>query len=181
MQVRYQKFFSAGKEELGHFDKHFVKNTGKSDPAVKDFGFFSPRYSSSYILNRKINPKMDTIKVYFSKIRSPFSILKNGKGDLLSPLLPIYASVSVAEYASTSLNMAEYPWKCLNELFVRLLKVFWVLNMPWFWIWHGWVFKDYAEFWICLIMAPYPSKTPKYASTCLNVPKYTWINCSDYA
>ena len=39
--------------------------------------------------------------------------------------------------------------------------------------WHGCVFKDYAEFCICLIMAPYPSKMPKYASTCLNVPKYT--------
>ena len=140
-------------------------------------------------MNGKFNPKMDTIKVYFSKIRSPFSIFKNGRGDLLSPFLPVYASVSVAEYASTSLNMLEHPWKCLNELFwqwlsymfVRLLKVFWVVNMPWFWIWHGCVFKDYAEFCICLIMAPYPSKMPKYASTCLNVPKYTWINCSDYA
>ena len=30
--------------ELGHFDKHFVKNTRKKDPAGKNFGFFSPRY-----------------------------------------------------------------------------------------------------------------------------------------
>ena len=30
--------------ELGHFDKHFVKNTQKKDPAGKNFGVFSPRY-----------------------------------------------------------------------------------------------------------------------------------------
>ena len=30
--------------ELGHFDKHFVKNTGNEDPAGKNFGAFSPRY-----------------------------------------------------------------------------------------------------------------------------------------
>ena len=30
--------------EPGHFDKHFVKNTRKKDPAEKNFGVFSPRY-----------------------------------------------------------------------------------------------------------------------------------------
>ena len=31
--------------ELGHFNKHFVKNTRKKDPAGKKFEDFSPRYS----------------------------------------------------------------------------------------------------------------------------------------
>ena len=31
--------------ELGHFDKHFVKNTRKKCLAVKYFRVFSPRYS----------------------------------------------------------------------------------------------------------------------------------------
>ena len=29
--------------ELGHSDKHFIKNTTKSGPAGKHFGVFSPR------------------------------------------------------------------------------------------------------------------------------------------
>ena len=33
-----------GLMELGHFDKHFVKNTRKKGPAGKNFGVFSPRY-----------------------------------------------------------------------------------------------------------------------------------------
>ena len=31
--------------ELGHFDKHFVKNTRKRGPSGKHFGVFSPRSS----------------------------------------------------------------------------------------------------------------------------------------
>ena len=31
--------------ELGHLDKHFVKNTRKKGAAGKNFGVFSPRYS----------------------------------------------------------------------------------------------------------------------------------------
>ena len=52
---------------------------------------------------------------------------------------------SVVEYASKSLNIPKYPWKCLNKLFWlfqgseysclsyvfdRLLKMPWVLNVP---------------------------------------------------
>ena len=31
--------------KLGHFDKHFVKNSRKKGPAGKNFRVFSPRYS----------------------------------------------------------------------------------------------------------------------------------------
>ena len=68
--------------------------------------------------------------------------------------------VSVAEYASISLNMPKYHWKCLNKLFLyqgseyswssdkfdRLLKMPRVLNKPGLWIWHGYICKGYAEF-----------------------------------
>ena len=58
----------------------------------------------------------------------------------------------MAEYASVSLNMSKYPWKCLNKLFWqwqgseyawssymfnRFLKMPCVLNKPEIWIWHG--------------------------------------------
>ena len=33
-----------GSIELGHFDKHFVKNTRKKGPTGKHFGVFSPIY-----------------------------------------------------------------------------------------------------------------------------------------
>ena len=97
--------------------------------------------------------------------------------------------LSKAEYTSISLNMPKYPWKCLIKLFWlcqgpeftwspymfdRLLKMLWVLNMPGFWIWHDGICKGYAEFRICLIMAPYASTMPKYASVFLDVPQYTW-------
>ena len=128
--------------------------------------------------------------------------------------LPSCAPVNVAEYASISLNMPKYPWKWLNKLFWlcqssedacwsyifgRLLKMPPVLTKPGFWIWHGCIRKSYAEFQICLIMAPYGSIRPECASVCLNVPQYAWtwldilecswmnipeyawINCSDYA
>ena len=35
---------SGGFIKLGHFDKHFVKNTQKKGPAGKNFGVFSLRY-----------------------------------------------------------------------------------------------------------------------------------------
>ena len=96
------------------------------------------------------------------------------------------------------LNMHQYPWICLNILEnawinrsnnVRALNMhdhliwltdFWspVLNKPGFWIWHGCICKNYIEFRICLIMAPYASIMSEYASICLNVPQYawTWLN-----
>ena len=104
--------------------------------------------------------------------------------------LPGCASVSVDEYTSVSLNMPKYPWKWLNKLFWlcqgseyacssyiigRLLKMPPVLNKPGFWIWHGWIWKGYAEFWICLIMTPYTSIMPEYASIYLHVSQYAWI------
>ena len=104
--------------------------------------------------------------------------------------------VSVAEYASISLNMTKYPWKCLkncsdyaralnmpdylSDMFDRLFKMPWVLNKPVFWLWHSCICKGYTKFWICLIMAPYTSIMPEHASIC-NAPQYawTWLNISE--
>ena len=47
--------------ELGHFDKPFVKN-----------GAFSSRYSYNYIVNGRFNPRMNTIRAFFSKIKALF-------------------------------------------------------------------------------------------------------------
>ena len=125
-----------------------------------------------------------------------------------TPPPPSCTPVSVVEYASISLNMSKYSWKFLNKLcwlclsseytlspcmFGKLLKMHRVLNKPWLWIWHGCICKGYAEFRICLIMAPCISIMPEYALMFLNMPEYDWIlmslnmsehswlNCSDYA
>ena len=100
------------------------------------------------------------------------------------------APVSVAEYASVSLNMPKYPRKWLNKLFWlcqgseyacssymfgRFLKIPPVLNKPGFWIWlympqyalmslntpeHGWILMNVLE--------------------CMNIAEYARINYSDY-
>ena len=136
---------------------------------------------------------MDTIRAYISKIRSPFLNFKKVSSPPLSYLR--------AEYAFLCLNLSKYPWKCLNELlwlclgseyawssymFDKLLKMLVVLNKPGIWIWHACVFKGYAGFRMCLIMDPYSSIMPKYASICLNVTQYAWawlniLNVSEYA
>ena len=125
----------------------------------------------------------------FSKISSFFvSIFKKGQE---SPPLPppSCAPVSVAEYASVSLNIPEYPWKCLSKLFWLcqvsectwssymfdpLLKMLRVLHVPGFWIWHSCICKGYTYFWIYVNMAQYASTMPDYASICLNVHEYAW-------
>ena len=48
--------------ELGHFHKYFIK---KKSPRMEKLEYFSPRYSCNYTLNRKINSKMDNIRVFF--------------------------------------------------------------------------------------------------------------------
>ena len=58
--------------ELGHFDKHFVKKYRKKDAAGKNFSVFSPRYSSSYIFNGKLNSWKDAVRAFFPKIRAHF-------------------------------------------------------------------------------------------------------------
>ena len=78
------------------------------------------------------------------------------------------------------MNIHQYPWICLNifesgfvqssYMFDRLLKMPRVLNKAEFWIWHGCIWKGYAEFQLCLIMAPYASIMPEYLSICLNIP-----------
>ena len=103
----------------------------------------------------------------------------------------------VAEYASISLNVPRYTWKCLGKLFWIcqgseyawsscmfdwLLKMFLVLNMPGFWIWHDCICKGYMEFRIlCLNIAQCVTIMPEYVSICLNVPQYiwTWLNIAE--
>ena len=74
-------------------------------------------------------------------------------------LFPSYGPVSLAEYASVSLDIAKY------------LKI----PRPRFWIWYGCIYKGYAEFWISLIMAPCASiqrlYMPQYALMSPNMPE----------
>ena len=185
MQVRSHKFVKArGEGECGtgvlqNFDKHFVKNTRKRGPAAKHFGvFLQDTLKTTFWIK---NLTQGGHKAFLSKIRTLFSILKKSRETF--PLPSSCAPVSVIVYASISLNMPKYPWKCLNKLFWlcqgseyvwssymfdRLLKMNWVLNKPGFWIWHDCICKGYPEFRICLIMASYASIMPEYVWICLN-------------
>ena len=62
---------------------------------------------------------------FFPKSGLVFWFSKRAGGGV-SLLLLSCAQIGVAEYASISLNMPKYPWKCLNKLF-WLCRV---LNMP---------------------------------------------------
>ena len=132
---------------------------------------------------------------FFSKSGQYFWFSKRaGEASLF---IPSCALVSVAGYASMSLNMPKYLWKCLNNLFWlcqgseyawssymldKLLKMPPDLSKPGFWICHGCVWKGCAEFKICLIIAPYDSVMPEYTSICLTVPPYawTWLKSAEY-
>ena len=145
--MRNRKSFRAGRGEggvkLGHFDKHFVKNT--RDPA-KHFGVFLLDTLKLYF-EQKFNPKMDTVRAFLSKIRTLFWFSKRTGEASHFPL--------VAHQCPWICLI--YPWKCLNKLFYasalnmldhlsyifdRLLKMPRVLNMPRFWIWHGCIYKS---------------------------------------
>ena len=69
--------------QLEHFDRHFIKNTRKKGPIEKHFEVFSPRY---YILNGKSNPRMDTMRAFYSKIRTHFFNFLKSTGEA-SPLV----------------------------------------------------------------------------------------------
>ena len=80
--------------ELGHFDKHFVKNTSKK--------------LHKYILNGKFNSKMDAIRAFFPQIWAFFRFSKKGRGGLA--LSPLVARLWVW------INMDQYLWISLNSL-----------------------------------------------------------------
>ena len=123
---------------------------------------------------------MDIIKTFFPKWGDFFLFSKKGRGYIPSP--PSCAAGSVAEYASISLKMPKYPWKCLNKLFWlcqgsdngwssymfnRLLKMFWVLNKPG--SEYGTVV--YARVTQSSNMSDYDSILPYNAWICLNMPQ----------
>ena len=68
---------------------------------------------------------------------------------------------------------SEYVWSFY--MFDRLLMMLWVLNLPGFWIWDGFIWKGCTKFWICLNMAQYASIMSEYALMSLIMPENGWI------
>ena len=64
---------------LGHFYKHFVRNTREKCSTGKNMDVFSPRYPLNAILIEIFNSKMDTVRAFFIKSGHFFSILKIGQ------------------------------------------------------------------------------------------------------
>ena len=88
LQARNQKFFRAG--EVWWNQSTSINLPSKIQEKRAPFGVFSPRYSQNYILNGKFNLWMNTIRVFFCKIRALFFAFKKGQGSS-SPPLPLNA------------------------------------------------------------------------------------------
>ena len=71
--------------ELGHFDKLSSKTQ------EKHFGAFFPRNSWNHILNRRFNPRMETIRAFFQNQGTFFNFQKRAL-EPSSPSLPSCAS-----------------------------------------------------------------------------------------
>ena len=75
---------SQGREgfmKLGHFYKHFLKNSRKKSHMGKFRSFF-PRYCEKYILNGKFNIRMDKTRAFFTTIRTLFLFSKKIRAGL---------------------------------------------------------------------------------------------------
>ena len=93
--------------------------------------------------------------------------------------------VSVAEYATISLDIPKYPWKCLNKFF-RLCQgfeygwLFYMFESLGFRIWHSCICNGSADFWICLNMdhmSQYPLMSPNMSHNCwilFNTLEHAW-------
>ena len=129
--------------ELGHFHKHFTKNTRKNGPTEKHFGvvFLRDTLKTTFWMENLIQ-RWAQSGTSCSKITAFFSVFRIEQGKPLPPCS--CAPVSEAKYVSVSLNISKYTWKCLNKLFWlsqgseyawlsytfgRLLKMSWILNM----------------------------------------------------
>ena len=171
----------------GTLIKNSVKNTRKKGPTVKHFGVFFLDSLKTIFWMGNLTQRWTQSRIFFTKI------FRYQKRQGRSPLPFSCAPVSATEYASISLNMPKYPWKCLKKLFWlcqgsiyawssdmlhKLLKMFWVLNQPEFWIWHCCICKGYTEFRIGLIMSPYVLIMSDCVWICLETPQYasTWLN-----
>ena len=92
--------------ELGHFDKHFVKNTQKRAPQGNVLEFFFLHTLKTIFCMEKLTQRWSQSGPFYSEIRTLFSISKMGRGGLPSP--PLVAHLSVVEHVLISLNMPKY-------------------------------------------------------------------------
>ena len=120
-QVREGRFV-----ELGCFDKDFVKNTGKRDPAVKYFEVFFSRYSQNYISNGKFNSKMDKMRAFLSKIRMFFNF-QPSRGGL--PCQPFKCETTEIKLAK-NIKKKEFSH---NVIFYQILMLFKFLKILRWW------------------------------------------------
>ena len=83
------------------------------------------------------------------------------------------------------INYSDYArglWICMIILhFQQAFEHALVQNKPGFWIWYCCICKGYTKFQMFLIMAPYTSIMPEYASIYLSAPQYawTWLNLAE--
>ena len=159
--------------QLEHFNRHFIKNTRKKRPHRETFwSFFSQILLKTTFWMESLTQGWTQWGPFIPKSGHIFQFSKKCREGI--PLSG--TSVSVTEYAATSLNTpiltnvwlcqgSEYSWSLYR--ISRLLKMPWILNVPEFWIWDSCICKAYTKFRICLNMAQYASKVLEYAWICL--------------
>ena len=124
--------------ELGHFSKHFVKNSGKIGPAGGHLGNFFPRYFQNYILNDKFNPNIDTIKVFLSKIRHFFQFQKwQGRPPLTHLVTILWVWLNMHKYPWICQNIFENTWVNCSDYAKALNMHHHLTNLTGFWRWLG--------------------------------------------
>lgn len=120
-----------------------------------------------FALEIKLNPKINTIRVFFPKSEHFFRFSSKGQGDLLHPAaLPSkWTPASLDEYASIPLNISKYPWKCMPNVrtlnMTNHLTCVIVLNMARLyiqWLQYALVMPDFFSVWLNV-----------YDSICLNI------------
>ena len=100
---------------IGYFNKHFIRNKRKRTLQGNILEFFLLDTFETTFCAENLNQRWTPTGPFFSKT-ALLSIFKK-KWQGRPPLPPSWTPVSGAEYASISLNIAKYSWKCLNKLF----------------------------------------------------------------
>ena len=152
MQVRNQKIFHGRGSfvELGHFDKHFVKNTRKKSPTRKHFGVLSPTLKITFWMEnltlRWIQPGL-----FFRNQGTFFDFQKQARKASPTPVLDVHLWMwlDMHQYPWIFLNILENAWVncwlcqgsehvCSSYMFNKLLKMprdlVWVMNMAWLYL-----------------------------------------------
>ena len=173
--------------ELGHFYKHFVKNTRKKGPAGKRFLAILLDILKTTFWTENLTQRSTQSRPFFPKSRHFFQFLKKDRGgpSLLSLVAWLWLWLNMHQYPWIPLNILENAWLYCSD-YARALNIsghptcltgFWRCLQ--FWMCQGSEYGtvEYAGLHKCLNVAQYPSNLnmPQYALMSLIMPEHGWV------